>query len=628
MLHKVLLPILGVAGLLALAAVGVVFYIVTQSESPTIGGLGSRPEYYGPTTLEERIAEADVIVRARLVSVSAVSERRTGRSGHYAALDYRFQVLEYLKGSGGGELVGVVYNTGREYATAAGARARSNAYKDKRDTRWDDREAIVFLDDDHPGLPSSRQADRYRLGALSFYEDYYTIASPWGKRWLPAEAAGGAAAGAGGSGAQRFLLDAPRPAASGASAQAAAAPTITLADMKAKIAEYERKVAAGGGSQAYRDCLYEKYRWERRVRYDKEWGGSFGEGRDYYYIRHNSSIGSGLSTGTRVHTDTYTDVAGIAPADAGDFPIMGRDAGRFSTRWPAVAETVRPLPAGEYKFYYSYRPPRYIICDGQPEEEKKREEVFVTVTAPAGALHEAFFDPIYATSSGEYKADASNGTLKPAGYRKAGDTATTTIHSIAWKAQQATLTTSPGALPANHHVDFIELDGTVSLRLDVDTATTTTSGGKHTLSWRICRQPWHAGDKLMLRIAQSGANLSGATSDAACTTPNPKPTPTPVATSTPTPPQVAGFQVTSSGRGSISIGWQSRDGIAKYQLEYRFRGQDWRLVSNAITSTSHTESGLTCGPREHFFRIRAYGDGATYAAQWGEWRNLAQVMPC
>ena len=115
-------------------------------------------------------------------------------------------------------------------------------------------------------------------------------------------------------------------------------------------------------------------------------------------------------------------------------------------------------------------------------------------------------------------------------------TATTTIHAIAWKAQRATLTTSPGALPANHHVDFIELDGSVSLRLDVDTATTTTSGGKHTLSWRICQQPWHAGDKLMLRISQSGAGLYGASNDDACTTPNPNPldsTSTPVLQSPP-----------------------------------------------------------------------------------------------
>ena len=58
------------------------------------------------------------------------------------------------------------------------------------------------------------------------------------------------------------------------------------------------------------------------------------------------------------------------------------------------------------------------------------------------------------------------------------------------------------------------------------------------------------------------------------------------------------------------------------------RGGNWRLVSDALTGTSHTETGLPCGPRDHFFRIRAYGDGTAYAAQWGGWKNLAQVLGC
>ena len=54
-----------------------------------------------------------------------------------------------------------------------------------------------------------------------------------------------------------------------------------------------------------------------------------------------------------------------------------------------------------------------------------------------------------------------------------------------------------------HRLDFIELDGAVSLSLVVDEATvnpSTGSGQAGTLSWTVAEQPWHDGDLLMLRI--------------------------------------------------------------------------------------------------------------------------------
>ena len=47
-------------------------------------------------------------------------------------------------------------------------------------------------------------------------------------------------------------------------------------------------------------------------------------------------------------------------------------------------------------------------------------------------------------------------------------------------------------------VDFIELDGTVSLSLIVDDATV--DAVNNTLSWTVASQPWEDGDQLMVRI--------------------------------------------------------------------------------------------------------------------------------
>ena len=113
-------------------------------------------------------------------------------------------------------------------------------------------------------------------------------------------------------------------------------------------------------------------------------------------------------------------------------------------------------------------------------------------------------------------ADGSNGVLKP--NRFWHSSATTTIGSIrwGWGKRQAMITSSPRALPANHHVDFIALDGTVALRLDVDDAAQTAIVSTRTLTWGVCAKPWSAGDKLMLRLSASPANLTGATNDASC----------------------------------------------------------------------------------------------------------------
>ena len=78
---------------------------------------------------------------------------------------------------------------------------------------------------------------------------------------------------------------------------------------------------------------------------------------------------------------------------------------------------------------------------------------------------------------------------------------------------------SPHTGIAGHTVNFIALDGSVPLSLQVADATVDATTG--TLSWTVTSQPWQSGDKLMLRVLTA--------------TPSARPTPTPAATHTPTP---------------------------------------------------------------------------------------------
>ena len=111
-------------------------------------------------------------------------------------------------------------------------------------------------------------------------------------------------------------------------------------------------------------------------------------------------------------------------------------------------------------------------------------------------LHEALFDPV--TDGSAVAADNSNGVLKPSSFTDAG--ATTTIERIEWEAGTVKLKLTPHTALAGRIVDFIELDGTVSLSLIIDDATV--NDATNTLSWSVSPQPWEDGDKLMLRIRE------------------------------------------------------------------------------------------------------------------------------
>ena len=182
----------------------------------------------------------------------------------------------------------------------------------------------------------------------------------------------------------------------------------------------------------------------------------------------------------------------------------------------------RPLPRGKYELEYYMSHTALLPCGYELIDSYWT----ITVTAPAAALHEAFFDPVSIGSGGAVGADGSNGVLKPTDFTFGGEGVS--LGSIKWQSQAVEMRMSPHNRLANHHADFIALDGSVSLRLDFDDAAETGEGDSRALSWAVCAQPWQAGDLLMLRISESPTDLSGVSRDGDCVSATPTPTATAV----------------------------------------------------------------------------------------------------
>ena len=451
----------------------------------------------GPTSLEERMLLSDVVASVRLISAR-------GRAvGGTAVLEFRFRVLEYLKGSGGSEIVALAVH-GDIYAEAD-ARAIASDIAAARDTRWDGREAIVFLKDYERGGSS-----RYLIGYHSVFDDGYTVASQHEKNWLP-EAATTTSSVSRSTGAteKRFLLDAPSDAGGAGSRsarQAEVAPTITLSAIKTRMAELEREIAAGDGTEEYRECVNLKYSWLRGLRWEAAKGQLVAQASAY-------DLGSGLAAGSLVYEDVK---GGILPDKPGTYWLEGGDAGLFTVETtteplpvaPATSDdrtttslrisTARPLPAGDYTFVSDGIWGGWICREERPNEERTfaRHTRTVHVTSPPDTLDEAFFDPVAIGAA--VVADGINGVLEPAAFSLNG--ATTTMESLNWESGTVTMTLDPAASLAGYAIDFIALDGSVALTLSFDDAR---QRGGGVLTWGVAEQPWEDGDLLMLRIRTS-----------------------------------------------------------------------------------------------------------------------------
>ena len=488
----------------------------------------SAPDFYrGLDPLEVSALSAEVIVRAdyvsRQASVVQVSHPPPYSYDNWAALlTFRFRVHEYLKGSGPTEIDGVVFIA---FGTEAEARTAMAAMSDAHDSRWDDREAIVFLRTDLLDDMQHHElgAGRYWLGRMFEVTgelgiaDAYTVASRHRKLWLPEAASSGLPSGARSSGEKYFLLDVP-PTSAGDSSSATRAsgpstPTIGLRSLKSRIAELEAE-ANRVGTPEYHQCVEFSYMYENAIRYDISLMGPTP------HSRATSTVWSGSPAGTFVHDHTgygrAMDKLGTAwyvGADKDLFQFTKVDFSTstnpgFEVRFTHRAETARPLPAGEYVVYPNYAYYIGTVCGRYPENSLRYRMLSITAkSSHPNMIHEAFFDPVdIGTAVG---ADSSNGVLEP--NASSLDGTNTTISSLKWQDGAVSMTLNPTASLADYAIDFIDVTGTTTLSLTPDNASTTA------LTWTVPEKPWADGDLLMLRIHKpisndatlSGIDLSG-----------------------------------------------------------------------------------------------------------------------
>ena len=473
-----------------------------------------------PASLEEMIVKSSIVARVRLRGVEAAAARMpevyAGPStGYNGALALTLDVLELLRGdTASTTIVAYAYgfnNPSDEYAssTVEGATELGRRLLGLRDSRWDDREAVVFL--------RWNEAERHHfLGLVRAEEGHewdYTVASTLWRAWLP-----DADAPSGGTGvrfepqAQRFLLRDPRRlrVGGGRRLRGAVGGRPTHGRRRA-----DRHALEPPGHRLGDLARADWRRWVPGVpqlrRHEVRVAQQLPDDPDDEPPR-EVEMASGMPSGTRVMETPSTlglEFRASGPEGGEVFFTEGPDSDVLSGVWPFVIVATRPLPAGSYHAWLRWLTAEQRLCDVTPEVWRRNFAVNLTVTASADTMHESFFDPY---------ADLSAGQV----------TGTTTVGTISWQSpsagsgQAGRVTADLTIDVTDHALDFIGLDGTTTLSLIV--ADATEDGG--TLTWTVPTQPWSAGDKLMLRVRRH---------DAPTPTPTPTATPTPTPTATPTP---------------------------------------------------------------------------------------------
>ena len=451
-------------------------------------------------SIEEQILTSSVIVRASLLSAAATE---TVPSDEGVASTFRpvqelsFRVHEYLKGSGPAEVL-VALRGRHTYLTAAEALQAATESVSVRNTTWDGREGVLFLNplrspyspagDSNGSDPGS--GDRAPTApAFAFTLSNPVVQSEWdyavdtlSRSWLPARDDSGAS-GTGdrssdAAATQVFITDGAK----------SPPPVTSLADLRSSIAEIDTMVQAGTTTE-YMDCIYFKITRERHYRDDP-----------YIPYEYEARLTSGFARGTLLFTNPDTDPKyhnyWLSGPDMEHFQaLIVDDDTNPSNGYDNTLSTARPLPAGGYRVYYYKQHYRNIPCNFRPDNTPHNWTA--TVTAPTGTLHEAFFDP--GAAGGAVGFSSATGSMEPAGFTVGG--AATAIGGLIWQDGSVVLTLAPYSLLTGYGLDFIALDGSVSLTLTGATATANSAHG--TLTWPVAEQPWRDGDQLMLRIRES-----------------------------------------------------------------------------------------------------------------------------
>ena len=475
--------------------------VARTSESAPVGKTGSTnstvhgdyvtsPRRHVPAPLRLKIFESTAIVRATLVSSAAATERYSAADGvgvdrdkesiedwwpqdgeYRASHRFGFRVAEYLKGSGALEIT-VAARTLGTYGTEAQALQAATDSLGERDTSRDTHEAILFLWE-----PTSSAEFRF-LRSGPYPSLHYTI-DTMNRVWLPAKdtPAAGDESSSSDDSSLLYLTEEPL---------GTAMSTMSLSDLRSEITAVDALIAAGDGTEEYKECIAEGWRYEQ----------TYPEPRVPPETEYQLASGTSERTALKLsgHYGPGYNRTLIQGRDKDLFRAVLIDDDDLSNNGYRIGEaTGRPLPAGTYQYNRLTQRYQFIPCNFIPYYSNRIRNV--VVTAPAGVLHELFFDPVAVGST--VVAGGTNGVLEPTTFTDANG-ASATIGSIEWESGTVKLEVRPHTGLTGHTVDIIELDGTVSLSLDVNDSTVDATN--NTLSWSVSSQPWEDGDLLMVRI--------------------------------------------------------------------------------------------------------------------------------
>ena len=468
-------------------------------------------QFNRPPTIDWQIVDSTTIVVATLQSITAGTETVPGTPTQYIPKHIlMFQASQYLKGSGPTEFTVEVADQskdGRKYGIESSALTEAIRTLTERNTEWDDRPGVLFLEGPVASAIGGDEEDTSRSAGSGTTQVFnltnndltnqssfeYTI-DTLNRSWLPAETSStsGASRDSGDvrtTGTQEFITD----------GTAQPPPAISITDLQDRINEIQAMLDAGNGSEAYTNCVKSQVK------------------RPWWYVGWEpraTPFESTLASGAPVDSEFGVDSVGAGQNDAeyGDkeIYITGENAEFFYTQhfdddtkpsngYSYSLRATRPLIAGEYHLRSRLYLKSQRVCNArQVHGDPGYLPWVLTVTAPAGTLHEAFFDPV--TVGTAVKADGANGVLKPTSFT-VGNTSTE-LTSLEWSSNQVVLTLDTHVSLSSHVLDFIALDGSVSLSLFTDSSTVDSTAG--TYSWSVTTRPWEYGDKLMLRIREDG----------------------------------------------------------------------------------------------------------------------------
>ena len=258
--------------IIALVAVGglaVLAWSMVSVETEIEGPEGHVFNYEENTpSLDQQIFDSDIIVKATFVSATPASEERNPRWAgriHIPVQYVRFRSQEYLKGTGPTEFVVEIRtpeaNDYYGYPTSEEAVAAARTLIAERDTTYDNRDAILFLNGPLTavGDPGGSSRDRRSDGSTTTYgfpETYmdraswdYSVSSGQ-KLWMPANSAGG-------SGDSSSSRSAPDTSQTEFIVDGSTDPVtlVTLADFKAKISAMATRLADNAHIEGYEECV-------------------------------------------------------------------------------------------------------------------------------------------------------------------------------------------------------------------------------------------------------------------------------------------------------------------------------------------------------------------------------------